>query len=259
MPTEQRRGLRARAIVDAMRLPMIVLDGSRRVLHANRAYRRAFGTRRGDAFALPMTKAGDAPWNDKALLARIRRVISHGEAFQGLEISFESATRGRRSVLIEGVRFGRKSRLGPMILLTFDDNTVRRSNEAALRLRVEELTRSNAEFEAFVDAAAGGLLEPLNTLLGCAQMITKRHRLKDKMTAHLVASSTDIASTLTPREHDVLRLITDGIPNKAIAITLCIGRRTVEAHRQNLMMKLDIHTAAGLTKYALACGLISLA
>jgi DNA-binding NarL/FixJ family response regulator len=60
---------------------------------------------------------------------------------------------------------------------------------------------------------------------------------------------------LTPRERDVLLGVARGLTNKAIGVELGISRRTVEAHRESLMRKLDIHTVAGLTRFALECGL----
>jgi DNA-binding NarL/FixJ family response regulator len=60
---------------------------------------------------------------------------------------------------------------------------------------------------------------------------------------------------LTPRERDVLQGIVAGHTNKAIAAQLGISRRTVEAHRESLMRKLEIHNVAGLTRFALDAGL----
>ncbi|MEI6739345.1 MAG: response regulator transcription factor [Gemmatimonadaceae bacterium] len=60
---------------------------------------------------------------------------------------------------------------------------------------------------------------------------------------------------LTPRERDVLGGVVRGLTNKAIAAALGISRRTVEAHRESLMRKLDIHGVAGLTRFALEVGL----
>lgn len=61
---------------------------------------------------------------------------------------------------------------------------------------------------------------------------------------------------LTPRQSEVLRLIAEGQCNKQIADSMDISIKTVEKHRQELMLRLDIHTIAGLTRYALAKGLI---
>ncbi len=61
---------------------------------------------------------------------------------------------------------------------------------------------------------------------------------------------------LTARELEVLQLIAEGYPNKQIAGELFISIKTVEKHRQQLMNKLDIHDVAGLTRYAIAKGVI---
>ena len=63
---------------------------------------------------------------------------------------------------------------------------------------------------------------------------------------------------LTNREMEVLIHIADGLSNKEIAAQLGIGVRTAETHRERIMRKLDIHTIAGLTRYAVAKGLVTL-
>ncbi len=56
---------------------------------------------------------------------------------------------------------------------------------------------------------------------------------------------------LTEREREILQLITEGMTNQNIATTLCISPSTVDTHRKNIMAKLDIHSVAGLVKYAI--------
>ena len=62
--------------------------------------------------------------------------------------------------------------------------------------------------------------------------------------------------TLSPREMEVLQQIAEGGANKQIAADLGISVKTVEKHRDHLMQKLDIHDTAGLTRYAIAAGII---
>jgi two-component system nitrate/nitrite response regulator NarL len=64
-------------------------------------------------------------------------------------------------------------------------------------------------------------------------------------------------SDLTPREREVLTQIAEGLCNKEIACRLNIGTRTVETHRERLMRKLNIHSIAGLTRFAALKGLIT--
>ncbi len=61
---------------------------------------------------------------------------------------------------------------------------------------------------------------------------------------------------LTTREAEVLQLIAEGRANKQIAAELCISIKTVEKHRQQVMNKLNIHDVAGLTRHAIAKGII---
>jgi DNA-binding NarL/FixJ family response regulator len=61
---------------------------------------------------------------------------------------------------------------------------------------------------------------------------------------------------LSSREAEVLQLIAEGKANKQVARELGISIKTVEKHRQHLMTKLDLHDTAGLTRYAIAAGII---
>lgn len=57
--------------------------------------------------------------------------------------------------------------------------------------------------------------------------------------------------SLTPREKQVLKLVAEGYKTKEIAAILCISVKTVAKHRANIMRKLDLHSAAELTAYAM--------
>ncbi len=66
------------------------------------------------------------------------------------------------------------------------------------------------------------------------------------------------ATQLTNREREVLIQIAEGLSNKEIASHLGVGVRTVETHRERIMRKLNIHNVAGLTKFAITKGMITL-
>lgn len=63
---------------------------------------------------------------------------------------------------------------------------------------------------------------------------------------------------LTPREREIVQLIAEGKNTKTIALDLGISVKTVETHRRQIMRKLNIHSVAELTKYAINEGLTSL-
>jgi len=82
------------------------------------------------------------------------------------------------------------------------------------------------------------------------------HVIDDSLSRSL---ETKVFSTvLTPREREVLQLIAEGKSTKQIADLLHRGVKTVETHRRRIMQKLDIHSVAELTKYAISEGLTSL-
>lgn len=65
------------------------------------------------------------------------------------------------------------------------------------------------------------------------------------------------APLLTPRQREILQLLAEGKSAKEIAHLLDLSAKTVEAHRSQIMDRLDIHDLAGLVKYAIRSGLIS--
>jgi DNA-binding NarL/FixJ family response regulator len=69
-------------------------------------------------------------------------------------------------------------------------------------------------------------------------------------------SSGSPVGALSGREREVLQLISEGLSSKEIGGSLGVSTRTVEAHRANVMQKLDIHKVAGLVRFAIREGLI---
>lgn len=67
-----------------------------------------------------------------------------------------------------------------------------------------------------------------------------------------------VSPTLTAREREVLQLIAEGRKTRQIANCLNLSIKTVETHRRNIMKKLDIHSTAELTKFAIREGLTAL-
>lgn len=63
---------------------------------------------------------------------------------------------------------------------------------------------------------------------------------------------------LSAREREVLQLLAEGNSTKSIASSLNVSIKTVETHRQQIMEKLNLHSVAELTKYAVKEGLTSL-
>ena len=75
---------------------------------------------------------------------------------------------------------------------------------------------------------------------------------------HLTETDRSAPPSLTSREREVLQLLAEGKSTRQVASCLHVCESTVATHRQHIMEKLDIHSIAGLTKYAVRAGLTSL-
>jgi len=63
---------------------------------------------------------------------------------------------------------------------------------------------------------------------------------------------------LTPREREVIQLVAEGKSTKEVAMALSLSVKTAETHRTNLMRKLDLHSVAALTLYAVRNGIVQI-
>jgi DNA-binding NarL/FixJ family response regulator len=66
-----------------------------------------------------------------------------------------------------------------------------------------------------------------------------------------------LLETLTSRQREILQLIAEGKSTKEIAFLLNLSIKTVEAHRSQIMNRLDIHDVSGLVRFAIRAGLVS--
>jgi DNA-binding NarL/FixJ family response regulator len=125
---------------------------------------------------------------------------------------------------------------------------------------VEQLTEAGASGYLVKQTAANDLLKGIreahkgNAFFSPSVAKRMRDRCRDAFASgQPVKKRSDY---LTTRESEVLQLIAEGRANKQIAGELCISIKTVEKHRQQVMNKLGIHDVAGLTRHAIAKGII---
>lgn len=74
----------------------------------------------------------------------------------------------------------------------------------------------------------------------------------------MIGKNQEGADALGEREKDVIVALVQGMSNKEIAEHLCISVNTVITHRRNIARKLQIHSPAGLTIYAIVNNLIDI-
>jgi two-component system, NarL family, response regulator NreC len=109
-------------------------------------------------------------------------------------------------------------------------------------------TEGYDELHRAVRSVARGMIY-LSPLLA-AQVVNARFRAER-------GDSIQVPS-LAPREREVLQLLAEGHKSASIGQKLCISFHTVESHRRNIMRKLNLHSIAELTRYALREGLTPL-
>jgi DNA-binding NarL/FixJ family response regulator len=86
-------------------------------------------------------------------------------------------------------------------------------------------------------------------------------QLKEKLDKIFESPSTDVSeeqNTLSTREKEIITCVVKGLTNKEIAQSLFLSTHTVISHRRNIARKLEIHSTAGLTVYAIMNKLIEI-
>jgi two-component system response regulator NreC len=125
------------------------------------------------------------------------------------------------------------------------------STEAYVRAAL----RHGAAGYVLKDASAGDLIQAMREVCKGRRYLSPP--LSERtIDAYLSAAPPDAYDTLTNREREVLRLVAAGLTNAQIAAGFSISPRTVETHRANLMRKLELHSLADLTRYAMEHGIL---
>lgn len=99
--------------------------------------------------------------------------------------------------------------------------------------------------------------EYVNSLDGLVSLYDAAERVRQLILRCLSAANRDEQS-LTPREREIVVGVVKGLSNKQIAAANNLSVNTVMTHRRNIAAKLQIHSAAGLTIYALMNKLVQL-
>jgi DNA-binding NarL/FixJ family response regulator len=127
----------------------------------------------------------------------------------------------------------------------------------------------NFVVEMFKAGAAGYLLKDCafeELILAIRAVSSKKAYLSSKLSETMIKDYVDLFpkkklsafSALTAREREVLQLLAEGKSTREVAAKLNVSTKTVETFRRLIMTKLDIHSIAELTKYAIRAGLTSL-
>jgi DNA-binding NarL/FixJ family response regulator len=126
---------------------------------------------------------------------------------------------------------------------------------------VSEMLKAGASAYLLKDSAAEELVRAIRTVMTGKTYLSPD--IAKGVVDQYVHTATSLGEnpalvSLTNREREVLQLIAEGKSTKEIAHLLAVSIKTIETHRRNIMEKLDIHSVAELTKYAVREGLTSL-
>ena len=132
-----------------------------------------------------------------------------------------------------------------VILLTMhtEEHHVLEALRAGVKGCVSKSQAAEHLLQAIKDVCAGGVyLSP--------------QRLRRRRAGVSREDRTALRPADTDRERQVLQLIAEGKTTKEAAAVLDVSVKTAETHRTNLMEKLDIHSTAGLVRYAIRRGIL---
>ncbi len=188
--------------------------------------------------------------DDQALRSSLKWLIEsvglRVETFDSADRFLESYYPGRAGVLLLDVRMpgmsglelqehlGRECSGLPVIIIT---------GHGDVPMAVRAMKAGAVDFieKPFNDEA---LLESIRNALALGERRRRTQAERAEIAARL--------AHLTPREHEVMEMVTNGFSNKEIAQSLGVSAKTVEAHRARVMEKMEAGSLAELVRMALA-------
>ena len=140
-------------------------------------------------------------------------------------------------------------------------DAARQLRERVPNTKVVALTMHNSPTyvrESMKAGMAGYVLKQsaASELSSAVQTVMRNERYITPALSDANKSSAEADDVLTSRQRQVLKLIAEGCIAKEIAARLGISVRTAEFHRVSIMQKLNLHTTAQLTRFALETGII---
>ena len=213
-----RRGLdQARAVVEAVREPLVVLDDDFHVVAANRAFFATYRVRPDEVVRRSLFELGSGQWNIPELRAMLQQVATEGRVVDDFEVAHHFEHIGTRTMLVSARRIPGPSTQPAGILLGVLDATERKRLE---RVRADQLTHEQSGRAEAEDAIVGRdrflavlsheLRTPLNAMLGWVRIL-RTQKLDEANVAQaleVIERNTLLQARLVEDLLDVSRIVT---------------------------------------------------
>lgn len=122
---------------------------------------------------------------------------------------------------------------------------------------INRLAEMNVDGIVLKSSASGHIVQAVNTVLSGDRYLCPRFsHLKNQYVSKYM-SRTKKKTPLTAQEKLILKYIVDGQTSREMAETLSLSENTIETHRKNLFVKLDVRNAAQLVSVALSTGIVN--
>jgi two-component system cell cycle sensor histidine kinase PleC len=221
------------SIVNAVREPLIVLDGDLKVISASRSFYGFFKAKPQETEKRFIYDLGNRQWDMPELRRLLESIIPKSFTFDNFEVEHDFPKIGRKVMLLNARRIYRKSGKKKIMLLAIEDITERKKTEAELQKALEELSKLNMLKSEFVSTVSHELRTPLATMKEFATILLD-----------------GIPGALNEQQREYLDIIDGNISRLSRLINNLLDISKIEAHKVELKREpVNIVELAGKTSY----------
>ncbi|MDQ6656255.1 MAG: ATP-binding protein, partial [Verrucomicrobiota bacterium] len=160
----------AQNIVDTVREPLLILDGTLRVRSGNRAFYQTFQVSLEETENRLIYELGNGQWDIPALRTLLEDIVPKSSVFNDFELEHDFPTLGRRVMLLNARKL-QAGHHGELLVLAMEDVTERRRAEEQVAKAKEAAETANKTKSLFLANMSHELRTPLNAILGYSEML----------------------------------------------------------------------------------------